>query len=671
MKVALVYPPACDPTAPYLAVPTLTGYLRTHGVDVLPIDANLEAFDALLEPASLAGLRDRIADRLAALDRRPALAHADQLIYAQLAGAVGDAHAVPARIAGAKATLRDPGRFYDRGAYGTAVDTIEAALGVVSAAYAPLRVDFVSYRTPFGLLTIDEVARDAAEANPFRAWVEGVLAPRLAGCDVVGISVCFPGQLQPAYAFAMQLRELLPGVHLTVGGPSITQMMIRLRGEVLARALGPFDSAVVFEGEQALLDLVRALADRRPLRELTNVVIGVNPSLYRSMPYDPTRGCYWGKCTFCHYGLAETGTVSYRERAVETVVDHLTVLAGRHRTRHFYFSQDSVAPKTLVKLAEAIARRGLSIAWGTDLKAENYLTAERAEALRKGGAVACALGIESAAPRVLALIDKGAPVEVLGDVVDRLAAAGIAPEAMCFTEFPTETRDEALATVRWLDARRDRLGLFIVGEFGLTHGALVAQRPREFGLAETWQVDGDELGLGLFFRERRPAKTPRDRDAIERALDRTSRHFELRTYPWAGAVSTAHTLLYYARFGRTAFQGRGEHPPWARAAVELPLAYDLDEVAPAEARDGAIWHALVHEHRAVSRTAYDALAATAPAVRPQPARYRFATSEPPARIGRRSSTAPLTRIAFSNAESIALTHPRLGAIEHVPAGHNR
>ena len=34
------------------------------------------------------------------------------------------------------------------------------------------------------------------------------------------------------------------------------------------------------------------------------------------LPYDPTRGCYWGKCTFCHYGLAEVGTANYRERPV-------------------------------------------------------------------------------------------------------------------------------------------------------------------------------------------------------------------------------------------------------------------------------------------------------------------------------------------------------------------
>jgi len=28
MKVALIYPPTCDPTGPYLSVPMLTAYLR-------------------------------------------------------------------------------------------------------------------------------------------------------------------------------------------------------------------------------------------------------------------------------------------------------------------------------------------------------------------------------------------------------------------------------------------------------------------------------------------------------------------------------------------------------------------------------------------------------------------------------------------------------------------
>src|SRR3954452_13618512 len=94
--VALVYPPTCDPTAPYLAVPMLTGFLRANGVDVLPIDATIEAFDQLLAPESMAALCDRLEARLAELDRKPALAHAEQLEYAALVRARAEAHAVPA-----------------------------------------------------------------------------------------------------------------------------------------------------------------------------------------------------------------------------------------------------------------------------------------------------------------------------------------------------------------------------------------------------------------------------------------------------------------------------------------------------------------------------------------------------------------------------------------------
>src|SRR5690242_4823246 len=97
-RVALVQPPTCDPTAPYLAVPMLTGFLRAHGVEVLPIDANVEAFDDLLEPAPLRALRDRVEDRLRVLDARASLAHREQLELAALLRARGDAHAVPGGI---------------------------------------------------------------------------------------------------------------------------------------------------------------------------------------------------------------------------------------------------------------------------------------------------------------------------------------------------------------------------------------------------------------------------------------------------------------------------------------------------------------------------------------------------------------------------------------------
>jgi hypothetical protein len=683
MRVALVYPPTCDPTAPYLAVPTLTGFLRSNGVEVLPIDANVEAFDALLDPAALGELRDRLEARLAELDGQPALAHAEQLEYAALVRARGDAHAVPEGIAEAKATFRDEVAFHDPDAYASAVTTVDAALRVISATHYPLHLDFTAYRTPFGLTTMEEVERASRPgADPFDDYVMGTLIPRLrdAKVDVVGLSVCFPGQLQPAYAFALKIKRELPHVHVTCGGPGITQMLIRLAGQRLARALGPFDSACVFEGEHTLLALVRALEAKTPLRECPNVVVrdklmgarwlaghgmedlkilpppdfdGLPLATYLAprlvLPYDPTRGCYWGKCTFCHYGLAEVGTAAYRERDVAAIAAHLRALSEKHGTRYFYLSQDSVAPKTIVKLSQAIVDAGLEIRWATDLKPEKYLTKERAETLRKAGAVACALGVESGSDRVLKLIDKGPPVAVVSTVVDHLAGAGIAAEAMCFTDFPTESHDEALATLDFLDERSDRLAVYIVGEFGLTHGSLVAQSPAQFGIRETWELEGDHLGLGIFFAPITPWKTDDERADESDALEELSSGWALRTYPWAGAVSTAHSILYYDRRGPSVFRdlaerGLREEILGAKdKAFEADLRFDPRAAGRAEEREGAIWGSLVNEQRRVGRAPYEELASQAPSLRPKPVRIAFAAGEEPMPIARPKTAKPRGR----------------------------
>ena len=674
MKIALVYPPTCDPTAPYLAVPMLTGFLRAHGVEVLPIDANVEAYDELLRPAPLALLRDRVERRLGKLDRSASLDHPAQRAYLQLWRARGDAQAAPDGIAEARRVIKDPVRFFEQEPYERAVETIDAALRLVSAAHAPLDLTFSGYRTPFALTTPEEIAHDAdEERDPFDAYVVGQLVPRLASAkvDAIGISVCFPGQLQPAYAFALKLKRLLPGVHLTVGGPGITQLFIKLTGQDLARALGPFDSAVVFEGEHTLLTLCQALDEKRPLKGLPNVVhrdallgakyepghssedLRVLPapdfdglaldkylSPFLTLPYDPTRGCYWGKCTFCHYGLAEVGTASYRERAWETVVEHLSQLRQKYDTRWFYLSQDSVAPKTLLKIARGIAERGLDLRWATDLKPETYLTQERAVQLKEGGGVACALGVESASPRVLELIDKGAPVSTVRSTISHLASAGLAVEAMCFTDFPTETAKEAMATLAFLEELHDEVSLFIVGEFDLTEGALVAKEPERFGLKETFHLDGDLLKTGLFYEERRPPKRAGDQAKIDAALDRLSERWRVKRYPWAGSLSTAHTVYHYERFGPEVFRQRARAlptrvVPFGVKVMEGQARFDLADVEASDERELEIWHHLVRERRHVSRAAYQELAAMLQPLEPRSRRYRYQAGAAPSASGRR------------------------------------
>jgi hypothetical protein len=84
MKVALIYPPTADPTMPYISVPILTGYLRAEGVEVLPVDANIEAYDQLLTKDFLTAQTARIGRRLGRLKQKKYLDHADQLALAVL-----------------------------------------------------------------------------------------------------------------------------------------------------------------------------------------------------------------------------------------------------------------------------------------------------------------------------------------------------------------------------------------------------------------------------------------------------------------------------------------------------------------------------------------------------------------------------------------------------------
>jgi anaerobic magnesium-protoporphyrin IX monomethyl ester cyclase len=654
MNVALIYPPSCDPTAPYLSLPTLTAWLRTNGVDVMPIDANLEAWESLLARAPLEKLRRRVELRLARLEKQSSLSHDDQLLYATLWRARGEAADVPRAIDAAIATLRDRTRFYDDQAYEAAVATIEAAQRVVSAAFAPTSLDFVAYRTPFSLLTADEIARDAcADRDPFHEYFAS-LADRIdaAGVKLVGISVAFPGQVQPAFSLAYMLRARCPGVHVTVGGPALTQMLLRLKGELLEKALGPFHSAVVYEGEVALLAMARAIERGEDPAKGGRVIKGTQiedmgllpppdfdglpldrylaPELV--LPYDPTRGCYWGVCTFCHYGLAEVGTARYRERPEETVLDHLASLKAKHAVRIFYFSQDVFSPRIASRIARGIRQRGLDVKWGTDMRPEKAFVPERCEELVAGGMLSTALGVESANPRVLSLIDKGISAEDVKRTIQNLSRAGVAVEAMCFTEFPTETYREAMESVRFVDGFKDDLSLFILGRFDLTHGALVAQRPGDFGIKEVWQVDGDELGTGLFYAEKRRPKSSKDRAKLEEAVAELSRGWRLHRYPWAGALSTAHTMLWYAHHGKDVFRNLGARIsvlPGARVR-EGDARFDVERVTATAADDeAAIWEALVHGERCVRTSAYHAKATRLPHASPAPSRWRYTAGHEP------------------------------------------
>jgi hypothetical protein len=641
MKVALIFPPICDPTAPYVALPSLTAWLRFHGIEVVPIDANLACTEHVLQPRNLEILSERLANRLSRLERKRTLNHQEQLAYAALWQGKRAGRSPLKNITDAVSVLHDRSgaRFFDPAEYYRAISEIEAALRLISAAFTPLEMDFTRYRTPFSLLNMDQIRNDAhAERAPFFHYFNGQLVDRLAEEEVnlVGVSVAYTSQIQQAYTLAYVLRRRLPNVYLTAGGPALTQLFLRLDPDKRKDCLGPFHSAVLFEGEMPLLCIVRELeSGRRPNGilhpdkpvDLTRLPApdfdGLPLERYFSpepvLPYDSTRGCFWGKCAFCHYGLAEKGTALYRERPVEAVLQHLEKLSARHGCRLFYLSQDVMAPRTVHRLAREVREAGSTWRWASDLRPEPYFTAEVCRDLAEGGALAVSLGIESGSARMLNLIRKGTAKEDLETVIQNLAAVGVAVEAMCFTDFPTESYADAMATLQLLDTHRGAIALFMCGRFQLTSGSAVASRPSVFGIREIWNVAGDDLRNTLYYEEKTASKTAAEADQIEARLNRISRQWQLHDYPWAGSLSTAHTLLWYERFGPQIFKqlarikGLGCGARIAAPAAALP--HQVRAVAECAFKNEAnLWHELVCGKRTVTPNLYRQLAENLPAL---------------------------------------------------------
>jgi hypothetical protein len=248
------------------------------------------------------------------------------------------------------------------------------------------------------------------------------------------------------------------------------------------------------------------------------------------------------------------------------------------------------------------------------MRPEKALSEKACRELSEGGALALSLGVESASPRLIKLIDKGVTIDDMSAAIKNLHHSGIAAEVMCFTDFPTETADEAKITLAFIEKMHQHIALFICGQFGLCSGSKVAQNPDRYGLRRIWTLQGDELKCGLFYEEKIESKNDNDRQILMERVDMLSRKWRLHDYPWAGALSTAHTLLYYERFGTGIFKrlaGITKYNPPPGKPSFPPSRFDVEKMMEKTYENEAlIWEKLIYEIEKVEPRLYRCISGT-------------------------------------------------------------
>ncbi|MFT5289429.1 MAG: anaerobic magnesium-protoporphyrin IX monomethyl ester cyclase [Planctomycetota bacterium] len=681
MRTALVFPPQGHFTQPYLSLPSLAAYLKQNGYDdVHQLDVNIDAYDHFLSKERLELSLERIAERgeLERLESQEQLSFSDMTRY-QLLSEVGTiGHAIAGSIEEAKAVVRSPQDFYDYKRYIWAGRTIEQGLRIFSEEYAPTRLTahgFVMRHRIERSAEIVTAISDEAE-NPYIEYFREVTLPALKELDpdLIGISLTFPSQAIPAFTLARLVKEWKPEVHITVGGGLMAYVAEKLSHR--AEIWDLIDSMVLLEGERPLLQLCEHVEGKRELSEITNLIYrGPDGKPIKTSQIDPlnimglptpdfsdlplkkyftpelvmplaaTRGCYWGKCVFCTlYTVIGPG---YRGRTVEQTVEDMRELQNLYGVKSFYLAIEDLPPNMAKRFPEAIIEAGLDISWWADARFEHEVfDEETCKLLAQSGCKRLAFGYESSSNRVLELMCKGIDPDESLKMIRRVHDAGISVTLYAMVGFPTETREEALATLNTVLANRDWIQEVSVRVFYLDESSEVYKRREEFDIVEVYPDPEADLQVYYDFKASSGMSRPEARQLYLQFTEALRSHFPVfQNTNMLYHELKSHYFLYLARFG--SFERMVEE------VLEPALQKDGGSQSETlRSVDGLVTRELAFDREIIDQTVNSIDSAT---IRP---RYQSDLFEPQDLLKLDAEVPPLER-----APSVLVYDPRSGEVQ--------
>ena len=517
-----------------MSLPALTSVLRPAGHEVVQKDINVEMYDMFFSRPFLEQVAIRIAHELNHLlhvQEQRALDEEESALKEQLLQCTPEMiNQIAQNVEEAKNILRGE-NFYDIDKLEWATHTLHETMALISLGYYPAQICFPPIETdlvykPFMSSEIIE-ALDDDQINIYRDVYRQLIAPVMQQekPGMVGISIVQQKQLIPTFTFCKMTQEEFPDVHITIGGNIVTRIRDELQSQ--EKLFETIDSAVLYEGENAYLQLVEAVEQKKTLSGLPNLIyrddsgIHVNQDVCSEnlselpppdfeglplekyfvpkliLPYLATRGCYWGRCTFCDHfqGYVE----GFRTMQVEQIIEEIRFLKEKYNTRYFHFTDESYPPALFRKLSQRLIEDKLDIVWTTHMRFEETLLDEQVwKDVQESGCRYLHFGYESGNQRVLKLMDKATKLDAIQTNLRMSSEAGIWNHIMGFFGFPGETKEEAEDSKRFVHDNRAHIHSLGFMTYVLGKYSPVAFEPEKYGVSYYKNPEWD-LAMDYYF----------------------------------------------------------------------------------------------------------------------------------------------------------------------------
>lgn len=534
MKISLIFPPSWHPSQPYLSIPCLSAFLEKSGVAVhQQRDLNIELLDHVLTKDFGLNIHQRLVDLVKSLEQsvNGETGKGSKEHYARVVESLDRFPYLIDELEPAKASLRGE-EFYDLDRYRECLFLIDRWLEVVSSLYFPTRMTVVDNQFTYSIYSSREILQAVHDEtqNPYLDLYRNFFLPSFAQDtpDFVGVSITATSQIIPGLTLCKLIKEIHPGVHVTVGGSIFTRLVDNLRR--CDRLFQLTDDFIVFEGETALLEMIHQLEGKKDFSKVPNLIwrqdgkIVVNQPFYSEnlsehpapnydgfplgqylapqtvLPVQFSRGCYYKDCAFCALTLDHQ---NFRQKDPMKVVDELEALSRKYETPYFFFTDECLALSPTKRLCKELILRGLDLQWTAELRFEKNLSRELLTSMREAGCQKIVFGLETYNARLMDFMVKGITQEHVDRICSDCVDLGIAVHCYVIVGFPTETEEEALETMNFIVNNTKLHSSYGFScqpcLFDLEKEAPIMSDPGGYGIQRIMRPASEDLSLGFFY----------------------------------------------------------------------------------------------------------------------------------------------------------------------------
>ncbi|MDH5775467.1 MAG: radical SAM protein [Nitrospirota bacterium] len=581
MNISLLFPPSWHPSQPYLSIPCLSAFLEQAGVPVQEQrDLNIELLDRMLTKSFGLDIHQQLVDLVKRLEQsvEGETGPGSKEHYAKAVESLDRFPHLIDEVERAKSSLRGQ-EFFDEERYRESLFVIDRWLDVVSSLYFPTRMTVVDNQLSYSIYSSRDIIKavhDEAQ-NPYLDLYRRFFLPGFVKNtpDFVGVSITATSQIIPGLTLCRLIKEQFPQVHVTVGGSIFTRLVDNLRR--CDRLFDITDDFIVFEGETALLEMIRQLEGRRDFSKVPNLIwrhngkITVNQPFYSEnltehpapnykgfpldqylapytvLPVQFSRGCYYKDCAFCALTLDHQ---NFRQKDPVKVVDELEALSKLHDTPYFFFTDECLALSPTKRLCKELIKRGLDLQWTAEFRFEKNLSRELLSSLREAGCQKIVFGLETYNARLMDFMVKGITQENVARICSDCVDLGIAVHCYVIVGFPTETEEESLETMNFIvDNTKLNTSYGFSCQpclFDLEKEAPIMSDPGAYGVQRIMRPASEDLSLGFFY-EVKSGMTP---DQAEKVYQYVYEKISEVVCELPFNYSMADGLLYIARHNK-------------------------------------------------------------------------------------------------------------------------